>query len=297
EISNVVQSDFGFHIIQLTGVKPAAVKSLEQARTEIESQLRKDRQAKEFAKASETFSNTVYEQGDSLAPAAEKFKLTVQKADGLTRARANQPARPSDPLSSKVIDALFSADSIKSRKNIEAVEASPGVLVAARVVDHKPARVPAFEEVQAKVNEQYVATESKRLAIEAGKKKLAEVQTNADAAGFGQTKQVSRSNPQGVTPAALREISRVAAGKLPAVVGVEQGDAGYALYRVASLAAAPVVDDAKRQASGTSFARAASALELQGVLAQLREQHKAKVLQTNLERKDPESTPTPARNS
>ncbi|MGL4574797.1 MAG: peptidylprolyl isomerase, partial [Burkholderiaceae bacterium] len=297
EISNVVQSDFGFHIIQLTGVKPAAVKSLTEARAEIESQLRKDRQAKEFAKASETFSNTVYEQGDSLAPAAEKFKLTVQKADGLTRDRANQPARPGDPFTPKVINALFTADSIKSRKNIEAIEASPGVLVAARVVDHKPARVPAFEEVQAKVSEQYIATESKRLAVEAGKKKLAEVQTSADAAGFGQTKQVSRSNPQGVTPAALREISRAAAGKLPAVVGVEQGEAGYTLYRVAGLAAAPVVDDAKRQASGTGFARAASALELQGVLAQLREQHKAKVLQTNLERKDPEGSPTPARNS
>jgi peptidyl-prolyl cis-trans isomerase D len=292
EISNVVQSDFGFHIIQLTAIKPAAVKPLAEARSEIESQLRRDRQAKEFAKASETFSNTVYEQGDSLAPVAEKFKLSIQKADGITRARINAPARPGDVLTGKVIEALFKPDAIKSRKNIEAIEAVPGTLVAARVVDHKPARIPPFEEVQAQVSERFVASESQRLAAEAGKKKLAEVQANADIAGFGAVKQVSRSNPQGITPAALREITRATAGKLPSVVGVDLGEGGYALYRVGALSAAPAIDDAKRQASATGFSRSTSALELQGVLAGLREQHKAKILKTDLAAKDPDAPVT-----
>jgi peptidyl-prolyl cis-trans isomerase D len=287
EISNVVQSDFGFHIIQVTAIKPAAVKPLAEVRAEIEAQLRKDRQAKEFAKASETFSNTVYEQGDSVAPVAEKFKLTVQKADGITRASANAPVRPDNVLAGKVVEALFKADAIKSRKNIEAIEAAPGTLVAARVTDHKPARIPPFEEVQAKVSERYVAAESQRLAAEAGKKKLAEIQASADPAGFGAVKQVSRSNPQGVAAPALREITRASAGKLPAVVGVDLGEAGYALYRVGGLSAAPAIDDAKRQAAATGFSRATSALELQGVLAGLREQHRAKILKTNLAPQDP----------
>jgi peptidyl-prolyl cis-trans isomerase D len=291
EISNVVQSDFGFHIIQLTAIKPAAVKPLTEARTDIESQLRKDRQAKEFAKASELFSNTVYEQGDSLTPVAEKFKLTVQKAEGITRDRASAPSRPGEVLTPKVIGALFAAESIKSRKNIEAIEAAPGTLVGARVLDYKPARLPAFEEMQAKVSAQFVSAESKRIAVEAGKKKLADVQVSADAAGFAAVKQVSRSNPQGISAAALREISRAAAGKLPAVVGVEEGETGYVVYRIAGLAPAPVIDDAKRQASGAGFARATSALELQGVLAGLREELKAKVLKTDLSRKDTDGAP------
>jgi peptidyl-prolyl cis-trans isomerase D len=294
EISGVVQSDFGFHIIQLVAVKPAAVKPLEQARPEIESQLRKDRQAKEFAKASETFSNTVYEQGDSLAPAAEKFKLPVQKAEGLTRARINAPAQPGEALNGKVVQALFKPDAIESRKNIEAVEAAPGVLVAARVTDHKPARVPPFEEVQAQVSARYIAAESARLATETGKKQLAQAQqAAANTQGFGNVKQVSRANPQGVSANALREITRaVATSKLPAVVGVElEGGAGYALYRVAALSAAPAIDEAKRTASSASFARSTSALELQGVLSQLRDQHKAKVLRTDLRPVQEEGAP------
>jgi peptidyl-prolyl cis-trans isomerase D len=294
ELSEIVQSDFGFHIIQLTAVKPASVKPLEQARTEIETQLRKDRQAKEFAKASEAFSNVVYEQGDSLAPAAEKFKLAVQKVENLTRARADAPTQPGDPLNRKVVEALFKADAIKSRKNIEAIEAAPGTLVAARVIDHKPARIPPFEEVQAQVSARFVGAESRKLAAEAGKKKLAEVQTSADGAGFGAGKQISRTNPQGVAPAALREISRAAAGKLPAVVGVDQGDAGYSLYRVAALGAAPALDDAKRQSNGTAFARSFAALELQGVMVGLRDQHKAKILKTDLRPTDPEQQGNPA---
>jgi peptidyl-prolyl cis-trans isomerase D len=296
DISDVVQSDFGFHIIQLTAIKPAAVKTLEQARPEIEAQLRKDRQAKEFAKASETFANTVYEQGDSLAPAAEKFKLTVQKAQGLTRARINTPTPPGEALSGKVVEALFKPDAIKSRKNIEAVEAAPGVLVGARVIDYKPARIPPFEEIQAQVSTRYVAAESTRLAAQAGKKALAQAQQAAtNAQGFGNVKQVSRANPQGVGPAALREITRAATGKLPAVVGVElEGGAGYALYRVAGMSAAPAIDDAKRSASGAGFARSVSALELQGVLSQLREEHKAKILRTDLKPVQEEGTPAPA---
>jgi peptidyl-prolyl cis-trans isomerase D len=292
DISGVVESDFGFHIIQLTAVKPAAIKPLDQARAEIETQLRKDRQAKEFAKASEAFSNTVYEQGDSLAPAAEKFKLTVQKAQGLTRARINTPTPPGDALSGKVVEALFRADAIKSRKNIEAVEAGPGVLVSARVLEHKPARVPPFEEIQAQVSTRYVSAQSARLAMEAGKKKLAEAQQAANAQGFGNTKQVSRANPQGVGPAALREITRAAAGKLPMVVGIElEGGAGYALYRVAALSTPPAIDEAKRNANGSSFARSASALELQGVLFSLREEHNAEVLRTDLKPVQEEGAP------
>jgi peptidyl-prolyl cis-trans isomerase D len=195
-------------------------------------------------------------------------------------------------LTGKVIEALFKPDAIKSRKNIEAIEAVPGTLVAARVVDHKPARIPPFEEVQAQVSERFVASESQRLAAEAGKKKLAEVQANADIAGFGAVKQVSRSNPQGITPAALREITRATAGKLPSVVGVDLGEGGYALYRVGALSAAPAIDDAKRLASATGFSRSTSALELQGVLAGLREQHKAKILKTDLAAKDPDAPVT-----
>ena len=46
----------------------------------IERELKKQRAGRRFAEAAEAFSNLVYEQSDSLAPAAERFKLAVQRA-------------------------------------------------------------------------------------------------------------------------------------------------------------------------------------------------------------------------
>src|SRR5438128_2640496 len=116
QISDLVESDFGFHIIRITGVKAGKMKSLEEARPEIERELKRQRAGRRFAEAAETFSNLVYEQADSLKPAAERFKLPIQIARGITRQAASVPAL-NHP---KLLAALFADDSIKNRRNTEA---------------------------------------------------------------------------------------------------------------------------------------------------------------------------------
>ena len=75
EISDVVESDFGFHVIKLTEVKAAEVKPFEQVKADIERDLKTQQAQKEFAKAADQFTNLVYEQADSLQPAADALKL------------------------------------------------------------------------------------------------------------------------------------------------------------------------------------------------------------------------------
>ncbi|WP_337221394.1 peptidylprolyl isomerase, partial [Vibrio parahaemolyticus] len=70
EISGLVETDFGYHIIQLEDVRGRQGKTLEQARAEIPDELKKQAARRRFAELAETFSNTVYEQADSLAAAA-----------------------------------------------------------------------------------------------------------------------------------------------------------------------------------------------------------------------------------
>src|SRR3989475_98065 len=142
QISDLVESDFGFHIIKITGIKAGKMKSLEAARPEIERELKKQRAARRFAEAAEAFSNLVYEQPESLGPAAERFKLTVQRARGVTRQSAPVPVLNN----ARLLAALFADDSIKNRRNTEAVETAPSVLVSARVLDHKP---PSLRPVEA----------------------------------------------------------------------------------------------------------------------------------------------------
>src|SRR5437879_11154225 len=92
QISDLVESDFGFHIIKVTDIKAGKTKGPEAARLEIERELKKQRAAKRFAEAAEAFSNLVYEQPESLGPAAERFKLPIQIARGITRQAASVPA-------------------------------------------------------------------------------------------------------------------------------------------------------------------------------------------------------------
>jgi len=86
ETSEPILSDFGYHIIRVTGIKPGKTKSLEQVRAEIEAELKKQRAGRRFAEAADVFSNMVYEQAESLKPVAERFKLPIRQASGWTTA-------------------------------------------------------------------------------------------------------------------------------------------------------------------------------------------------------------------
>ena len=126
QMSGIVETDFGFHIIKLTGIKPAkdgepeqrqashilitapaAAKDFQAMRADIESEVRKQRVARRFAEAAETFTNLAYEQPDSLQPIADKFKLKIEQSAWLTR-KADAAAGVLN--NKKILDALFSTD-------------------------------------------------------------------------------------------------------------------------------------------------------------------------------------------
>jgi peptidyl-prolyl cis-trans isomerase D len=80
ETSDVVESDFGFHIIRVTDIKQPKQKSFEESRASLEVDARRQLAQRKFAEAADQFTNLVYEQSDSLKPAADKLKLEIQQA-------------------------------------------------------------------------------------------------------------------------------------------------------------------------------------------------------------------------
>jgi peptidyl-prolyl cis-trans isomerase D len=171
DVSGVVQSDFGFHIIKLAGVKAEQVRPFEEVRNEIAAELKKNEAGRKFAELAEGFSNLVYEQADSLKPAAEKYKLTVQTTDWIAR---NGKA-PAPFNNEKLVTAVFSDDAVKNKRNTDAVDVGKGVLVAARVVDAKPAALRPFDEVKADIEKVLIQEEAVVLAGKDGEKKLAQL--------------------------------------------------------------------------------------------------------------------------
>ncbi len=272
EISNLVETDFGFHIIQLTGMRGGEKKPFEAVRGEVETEVRKQLAQRRYAEAAEQFGNLVYEQSDSLQPAADKLKLQIQTA---TVARQPQAGAVGPLASAKLLDAVFGADALRNKRNTEAVETGPSQLVSARVVQHNPARVPPLADVKDKVRAQLVNKLASAEARKAGEARLAALKANpADVAGLDAAVTVSRAKPEKLTRAQLEAVLGADAAKLPAVVGVAAEDGGYVVARINQLQPrdATVIDDKR---ASQQYAAAWARAEGQAYLAALKSQYKA----------------------
>jgi peptidyl-prolyl cis-trans isomerase D len=275
EISDLVQTDFGYHIIQLTAIKPASAKPLAEVKDEITAEIKKQLIAKKFSEMAEVFGNTVYEQADSLKPVADKLKLTIQAASNVTR--TPNPALPAgvpynDP---KFLKALFTDDVMRDKHNTEVVEVAPNTLIAGHVIQHTAASKRPFEEVQATIRERVTQLEAARLAEENGKSKLASLKDKDAASGFGPEKTVSRTKNSELDQRALAAIMKADVRKLPAYIGVELADSNYAIFRISKVVQPANVDAARRQAQQQQVANALAQQEMAAYMEAIK--HKAKV--------------------
>ncbi len=281
EVSDLVNDEYGYHIVTITAYKPATVKPLEEARTEIAAELKKQKLSKKFAELAETFTNTLYEQSDSLKPAADKLKLKIETVDNLTRTPAPNLAQA--PFANpKFVAALFADDSIKNKRNTEPVQAGPNTLIAGRVVDFKPASKRPLAEVDAVIRQRVTMEEAAKLARAAGEAKLAAVKSgkDVDAAGFGDAKVVSRTKPPAIPVPAALEVLKADASKLPAVVGVDLPGQGYGVYRIVKVSQAANPDPARRKAELEQINNAVGQQDLYNFLEGLKQKAKVKINHT-----------------
>ncbi len=271
-ISDVVETEFGFHIIQVTDIKKPDVKPFEALRAQLEGELRKQQAQKQYAEAAEQFSNLVYEQADSLAPAAERFKLTVQTAKGLSREGERGPLS-----NAKLLQALFSSDSIQNKRNTEAVETGTSQLTAARIVRHTPAQVRPLAEVAAGVRERLTAERSAALAKTEGEAKLAAWRQDASGAKLPAAVVVGRDKPEGLSAAILQTVLSADLKSAPAWTGIDLGAQGYAVARVNRVIErpAPAADMAQRETAELS--RLWNTAEGQAYMEFLKTRYKAEI--------------------
>lgn len=276
EISGLVESEFGYHIITVTSVVPAATKTLDEVKGEVTAELKKAKMSKKFSELAEVFNDTVYEQSDSLKPVADKLKLTVQTVDNL--ARTPSPALADAPYNNaKFLQAVFSDDSLKNKRNTEAVEVAPSTLVAGRVVEFKPATKRPLAEVDAAIRQRVTVEEAIKLARKAGEAKLAAAKASGDAAGFGAPVVLSRTKQPTINPTAALAVLKADVSKLPAYVGVEVPGSGYGVYRIGKVSMPAAPDAARRAAEAEQIAGVVGQQEMYGFIEALKQKAKAKI--------------------
>lgn len=232
EISNVVETDFGYHIIQLEAVRGGEKKPFEAVRAGIEDEVRQQGATQKWAEAAEQFTNTVYEQSDSLQPVIDKLKLEKKTA---TVRRQPLPGASGPLVSAKLLEAVFGNDAIKNKRNTDAIETGPNQLTAARIVQHQPARTLPLAEVRDAVRQRLVASQAEALAKKDGEARLAQLKAEPAGAAAGALTGplvVSRAQPADLSRTALDAVLAADAAKLPALVGVALPGEGYLVARI-----------------------------------------------------------------
>ena len=277
EISGLVESDYGYHIITVTELKPTHVKTLDEVKGEIAAEIKKQKATKLYSDMSGEFADIVYTQYESLKPAVDKLKLKIETVEGI--GRQPNPILGTAPFNNaKFLSALFTDDVLKNKRNTEAVEVAPQTLVAGRIVEFKPASKKPLAEVEAAIKQRVTVEEAVKAAKKAGEEKLAAAKKTGDATGFGEAKTISRAKSEGINPAAFADVMKADVSKLPAYVGVEIPGQGYGVYRIAKVGQPAEQDKARREQEAERINQVVAQQEMTGYIEALKQKAKVKIL-------------------
>ncbi len=279
EISDIVETDFGFHVIKLTATKEGKNPGLEEVREQIEKKLKIEMVGSVFGEIAEDFSNVVYEQGDNLQAAAEKFELPIQTSDWITRSATE----PTILATEKLLSAIFSEDVILNQRNTGAIEVKPDTFVSARILEHMPATAQSLMVVRDQIVEKLKKQMAEAIAVEEGKTKLARLQAGEDVddVTWSDAKQISYMQSQGLDHETLRAIFRAETNNLPVYTGTVNPNGGFNLIRISKVIEPESTDTAEPNNFTKQLQQMITQEEMSSYLAALRQRYDVKIKQDN----------------
>ena len=273
KISEVVETEYGYHIIKLDEIKQpdfAAVKAA------VEAKLKQQKAAGQLRSMADKLAEVAYQQADSLKGVQDALKLQIQHSDWVSRDK-----KSADPVLSnaKVLDAAFSDDVLKKKHNSEPVDIGGGNLVVVRVADHQPERQQKLDEVRDVIKNELIATEGAKLAEKQGQVLLAQLKAGkgVDGQKWGELQTVSRRNPGNMIAGDVRAVFSAATTTLPAFAGSKHDNGDYAIYQIANVAAGAAVNDAERTQLAGAMMQMTARSQLGSYLETLRQKYPIKM--------------------
>ncbi len=267
DIAGPVETEYGYHIIKLTGITEGKLPSFESMRGQLETDLKRQRAGKKFAELAEQFNNAAFEQSDSLKAAADLAKVPLQQSAWFSRNAATD-ARLNNP---KLLQAIFSDEVLKNKRNTEAVEVTPGTLVAARLLEHQPSTVRPFDNVQAEISTKLQRQRATQLAAQEGRAALEKLRQGKDAeVTWGEPQMINFSSQiKGMNEEVRKQILRADVAKLPGYSGVES-PSGYTLIRITRVVEPEKLDAEKEKNIAQAMQQAVGQEQFSAYLASLK---------------------------
>jgi len=283
EISPPVESEYGYHIIKLTGVRPGRASSIEEVSGQLAGEVRKQQASRAYAELAEKFNNVVFEQSDSLKPAAELLHVTPRQSGWITRNQADDKLLNAPQL----LQAIFSEDALHGKRNTETVEVAPGALVAARVIDHKPAAVKPYSEVSAQITKSLTAQRAAQLAAQQGRQEIEALKQGKSSSphlNWTAPLLVARADAKGLSEAVMKRLFSTSTSTLPAYAGVEGAQGDYIVLKISRVVEPEKVALEKQNNLADSVQQAWSEAQMTAYITRLREQAEVKIKQELLEK-------------
>ena len=175
EISEPVRTQYGFHVIRLDRITESRVQPLDQVRSEIEAEVRRLRAEEQFNELAEILGSTVFEQPDSLEPAADHLGVKVMRSEWFT-----QDAGTGIAEFQVVRDAAFGNEVLIDGLNSELIEIDQDNLVAVRKVDYRARRQLDLNEARDELEKRLRAVEASDKMEKAGEDLVARLKSGAD---------------------------------------------------------------------------------------------------------------------
>ena len=287
QISGVVESPFGLHIVKVTEISPGAIKPLAEVKDQITAEVRKQIAAQRFSEMASQLNKQVYDQRDSLQPAADAVGLKLRTASGVTRegllpADKAGPGSAADSPDAALLDnprvrqVLFSPDVLREKQNSGVIELAPDTMLAVRVAAIEPAHVPPLDKVSEVIRAKLLDERSAEAAKKAGEAALAANKADPAATeGFGPAITVTRQNPQDLSRPVLDAVMRLPSATLPAFTGVQSG-VDYTLVRLEKVEAGKS-DAADKERLAQQLSGAWGQAENEALIRMLRQQYEVNV--------------------
>ena len=171
EISDVVKSSFGYHIIKLEDVKGSRPESFASKKEALLKELKQDEISNLFYERSELMATLAYENDDTLQVVADDMGLKIKQSKLFTRVSGQGIAN-----NKAVRDAAFDSSILQNGHNSDVIELAKNHILVLRLDEHKAAKPKTLDEVRTIVEISLKSSKAKQQAQAAALQALADLQ-------------------------------------------------------------------------------------------------------------------------
>jgi len=226
QISGLVRTQYGFHILKLNATKGNDEVSL---KADAVTQLKKQKAAQAMQLEVAKIGDIAYNQPNSLDAVAKSAGVAVISSDWIAaNSKEGLLANP------KIVAALAKDDVIKNRHNSEVIDMGDGSYIVIRVADYKAQSILAFADVKANIMQQLKNQEAAKLSAQAGANALQQLQSGKSVdLSYGSVMKLNLlSSSTDASQQAIKQIFGVKLDMAPAYTGVINDHGEYVVYKI-----------------------------------------------------------------